>query len=162
MFTVLQISQRGNSFLQSNKLDSNLHANEPSKCAAVIGLAIDLVHLLAALLALYMPETAKSINVQLRADPLAIPYRWAADSVGPGHEIGEAEHLFRRINPEKAQEWRQMFGSEEAHKVKEEEAAMKSRKSAAKQSGAETGRNLNQGLDSAAVTSPTADVSSPV
>ncbi|KXX77035.1 putative methionine--tRNA ligase, cytoplasmic [Madurella mycetomatis] len=159
--TVLQISQRGNSFLQSNKLDSNLHANEPSKCAAVIGLAINLVHLLAALLAPYMPETAKSINVQLRADPLAIPYRWAADSVGPGHEIGQAEHLFRRINPEKAQEWRQMFGSEEAQKVKEEEAAMKARKSATKKSGVETVQSPNKAPDSAAIT-PMAEVSSPV
>ncbi|KAI1457338.1 methionyl-tRNA synthetase [Annulohypoxylon moriforme] len=129
--TVLAISQQGNGFLQSNKLDSNLFKIEPSKCAAVIGLAVNLVHLLAALLAPYMPDTASSINKQLSADPLPIPDRWSADSIKPGHKIGKAEHLFRPINPEKAQEWRKAFGAEEAKKVKEEGAAMKVKKNAA-------------------------------
>ncbi|KAK4217075.1 putative methionine--tRNA ligase, cytoplasmic [Rhypophila decipiens] len=126
--TVLAISQQGNGFLQSNKLDSNLFKNEPSKCAAVIGLAVNLVHLLAALLAPYMPDTASSINKQLCADSLPIPDRWGADSIKPGHKIGKAEHLFRPIKPEKAQEWRKAFGAEEVKKVKEEEAAMKGKK----------------------------------
>ncbi|KAM7219937.1 tRNA synthetases class I (M) domain containing protein [Rhypophila decipiens] len=126
--TVLAISQQGNSFLQSNKLDSNLFKNEPSKCAAVIGLAVNLVHLLAALLAPYMPDTASSINKQLCADSLPNPDRWGADSIKPGHKIGKAEHLFRPIKPEKAQEWRKAFGAEEVKKVKEEEAAMKGRR----------------------------------
>ncbi|KZZ98535.1 methionyl-tRNA synthetase [Moelleriella libera RCEF 2490] len=130
--TVLQISQRGNSFLQSNKLNNNLQENEPSKCAAVIGLAVNLVHLLASVMAPYMPETAKSINTQLRVDALPILDHWYADSIKPDHEIGQAEYLFHRIKPEKAQEWRKMFGSEEATKVKEEEALLKDRKRMAK------------------------------
>jgi methionyl-tRNA synthetase len=36
--TVLHVSQLGNGFLQSNKLDNSLAANEHLKCAAVIGL----------------------------------------------------------------------------------------------------------------------------
>ena len=40
------------------------------------------------------------------------------------------EHLFSRIPPKKVREWRTMFGSEEAKKLKEEEAAMKARKKA--------------------------------
>jgi len=63
-----------------------------------------------------MPETAQSINAQLRAEPLPIPDRWGADSIPPNHEIGQAAHLFRRISPEKAEEWRGMFGSKEAEK----------------------------------------------
>ncbi|KAI1156968.1 methionyl-tRNA synthetase [Nemania diffusa] len=129
--TVLAISQQGNGFLQSNKLDGNLFNNEPSKCAAVIGIAVNLVHLLASLLAPYMPDTANSINKQLCADPLPIPDRWSADSIKPGHEIGTAEHLFRPIKPESAQEWRKAFGADEAKKAKEEEATLKAKKKAA-------------------------------
>ncbi|KAI0970385.1 methionyl-tRNA synthetase [Xylaria arbuscula] len=129
--TVLAISQQGNGFLQSNKLDGNLFNNEPSKCAAVIGIAVNLVHLLASLLAPYMPDTANSINKQLCADPLPIPDCWSADSIRPGHKIGTAEHLFRPIKPEKAQEWRKAFGADEAKKAKEEEATLKVKKKAA-------------------------------
>jgi methionyl-tRNA synthetase len=129
--TVLAVSQLGNGFLQSNKLDSTLFSNEPSKCAAVIGIAVNLVHLLASLLAPYMPDTADSINKQLCADPIPIPDSWSADSIKPGHKIGKAEHLFRPIKPEKAQEWRKAFGADEAKKAKEEDAALKAKRRAA-------------------------------
>ncbi|CAI6334415.1 unnamed protein product [Periconia digitata] len=114
--TVLHVSQQGNAFLQSNKLDNSLALNEPDKCAAVIGLAINLIHLLAAIVAPYMPDTARSINAQLRMEPSPIPDRWSADSIQPGHEIGKAEYLFSRIKPEKAEEWRKAFGSDERRK----------------------------------------------
>ncbi|GAW13200.1 hypothetical protein ANO14919_025800 [Xylariales sp. No.14919] len=129
--TVLAISQQGNGFLQSNKLDGNLFNTEPSKCAVVVGIAVDLVHLPASLLAPYMPDTANSINKRLRADPLPIPDCWSADPIMPGHKIGKAEHLFRPIGPEKAQEWRKAFGADEAKKAKEEDAALKVKKKAA-------------------------------
>ena len=87
--TVIHISQHGNSFLQSNKLDGTLHENEPAKCAALIGLALQLIHLLASLIAPYMPETANSVNTQLRVDPLPILDHWTADSIKCGHEIGQ-------------------------------------------------------------------------
>jgi methionyl-tRNA synthetase len=99
--------------------------NEPSKCAAIIGLAINLVHLLATLLAPYMPDTASSINKQLCTDPLQIPDHWSTGSIKPGHKIAKAEHLFQPIKPIKTQEWRKAFGGEGAGKVKEEEAAIK-------------------------------------
>jgi len=118
IFTVLQISQQGNVFLQTNKLDNSLASNEPSKCAAVIGLALNLVHLLASVAALYMPEPAASINSQLRLDAFAILDHWSADSVKPSHEIGKAAYLFSNIKPEKAQEWRKTFGSDQMQKVR--------------------------------------------
>lgn len=133
--TVLQISQQGNVFLQSNSLDNKLAETEPSKCAAVIGFAINLIHLLASVIAPYMPDTAKSMNAQLRADPLPILDTWTANSIKPGHEIGKAEYLFRHIKPEKGQVWREMFGSAEAQKTKEEEATKKAAKKAAKKTG---------------------------
>jgi methionyl-tRNA synthetase len=107
--TALRVSHCGNAFLQSNKLDSRLFAEEPTRCAAVVGLAVNLVHLLAALLAPYMPDTAAAINLQLNTGPLPVQDHWDADSIKPGHEIGMPEHLFRRIDPAKAKEWRKAF-----------------------------------------------------
>ena len=130
-YTILQMSQFGNAFLQSNKLDNNLAEQEAPKCAAVIGIAINLVYLLAAVMEPYMPETAHSINCQLRADPALIPDHWGADSIQPGHTVGKSEHLFSRIKPESADKWRKMFGSDEINAIKEEEAARKLKKSAA-------------------------------
>ncbi|KAF3481062.1 methionyl-tRNA synthetase [Arthroderma uncinatum] len=133
--TVLQISQQGNGFLQLNKLDNSLAENEPSKCAAVIGIAANTVHLLSSIVAPYMPDIAKSINTQLCTDPISIPDHWNADSIKPGHKIGKSEHLFSRINPEKAEEWRKAYGSDEVKRVKEEEVAMKAKRKAAMKPG---------------------------
>lgn len=137
--TVLRISQQGNTFLQANKLDASLRDNEPLKCAAVIGLAVNLIHLLASIMAPYMPDTAASINAQLQIAALPIPDTWNADSIKVGHKIGQAKHLFSRIKPEKAQEWRKMYGSAEIEKVKAEEAQMKAKKTAAKKKNAKVG-----------------------
>jgi methionyl-tRNA synthetase len=129
---VLQISQKGNMFLQSNTLNNKLAEDDPSKCAAVISFAINLIHLLSSLIAPYMPETAKSIREQLHADPPPILDHWSADSIKPGHEVGTSTYLFSTIKPGKGQEWREMFGSEEAGKVKEEEATRKATKKTAR------------------------------
>ncbi len=117
--TVLQISQQGNAFLQAHKLNNALAEQEPSKCAAVVGIAVHLVHLLASLAEPFLPDTAASINAQLLLDPLSIPDRWTADYIKSGHQIGKSEYLFRRIASEKADEWRKMFGSSEAAEVKD-------------------------------------------
>ncbi|KAI9759677.1 MAG: hypothetical protein M4579_002154 [Chaenotheca gracillima] len=132
--TVLHISQEGNAFLQSNGLGNKLAETEPAKCAAVIGIAVNLIHLLASLIAPYMPDTAKSMNAQLRAEPLAILDRWSANSIAPGHEVGKAAYLFSPIKPEKGREWREMFGSNEVEKLKREDATRKASKKAGKPS----------------------------
>jgi len=138
VITVLQISQQGNLFLQSNNLSNKLAENEPSKCAAVIGYAVNLIHLLASLIAPYMPEIATSINKQLKAEPLLIPDHWNADTIESGHEIGKPELLFSRIPPEKGEQWRELFGSDEVKKVKEEEAVRKAAKKDAKKGAKKT------------------------
>ncbi|KAJ4414098.1 hypothetical protein N0V82_008129 [Gnomoniopsis sp. IMI 355080] len=118
LYTILEIFQKGNAFLQFHKLDNSLADSEPDKCAAVVGLAINLAHLLSALLMPYMPDTAASINTQLRANAVPIPTVWTADSIKPGHEIGSAKYLFSRIKPEMAGEWRIRFGSDQDSKDK--------------------------------------------
>lgn len=112
--TVLQISQLGNGFLQSNNLSNRLAEEEPQKCGAVVSYAVNLIHLLASLIAPYMPNTAASINKQLNAAVLHIPDQWNVDSIKTGHKIRVPELLFSQTPPEKAGEWRELFGNEEA------------------------------------------------
>jgi methionyl-tRNA synthetase len=130
--SVLQISHLGNSFLQTNKLDNSLAEHQPEKCAAVVNRAVNLVRLLSAVVSPYMPDTAKSINEQLRIGSCPIPDYWDDSFIETGHRIGKSEHLFSRIKPEKAAEWRLAFGSEEVEKVKKEAAAKKAAKEAEK------------------------------
>ena len=132
--TVLQISQLGNGFLQSNNLSNRLAEEEPQRCSAVVNYTVNLIHLLASLIAPYMPDTAASINKQLNAALLPIPDQWNMDSIKPGHKIGVPELLFRRIPPEKADEWRELFGNQEAKKAKDKEVSKKAAKKAAKKS----------------------------
>ncbi|KAK3342120.1 methionyl-tRNA synthetase [Lasiosphaeria hispida] len=97
---------------------------ESGQWTAVLGFAANLLHLLAALIAPYMPATAESINTQLGAEALAIPDSWGANSLKPGHRIGKEQMLFQKIDREKAREWRDMFGGSKA----ERRAAKKVRK----------------------------------
>jgi len=128
--TALHLSSLGNLLLQSNTLDNKLALDQPAKCAAVVGMALNLVHLLASVIEPYLPATAKSINEQLALEPLGIPDVWSADSVKPGHKIGNAAYLFTQIKTEKEKEWREMFGGDEAKRLKEETAAKKAAKKA--------------------------------
>ena len=128
--TALQVSQRGNLFLQSSGLNNKLAETDPSRCDAVIGLALNLIHLLAAVISPFMPDTAKSMNEQLGADPLPIPDHWNADSIKPGHKIGRAAYLFSNIKPERAEEWRRLFGSHQVGKAEQEESAIEAKRKA--------------------------------
>ncbi|KAL1612460.1 putative methionine--tRNA ligase, cytoplasmic protein rar1 [Paraconiothyrium brasiliense] len=131
--TALHISSLGNTLLQDNKLDNALATNEPDRCAAVVGLALSHIHLLASLIHPYMPDTTTSILAQLNASFLTIPDEWEARSLPVGHKIGKAAYLFSQIKPEREQEWREQFGGEEARKAKEEKAAKAAAKKAEKE-----------------------------
>ncbi|KAK5014112.1 hypothetical protein LTR60_003526, partial [Cryomyces antarcticus] len=131
--TSLHISYLGNKLLQENHLDNSLAASNPSKCAAVAGLAINHVHLLASIFRPYLPSTSDSILAQLQASLLIIPDEWQATSIAPGHTIGKAAYLFSQIKPEKENEWREKFGGAEAQKQRDEKAAKAAAKKADKE-----------------------------
>ena len=52
--------------------------------------------------------------------------------ISMGHEIGKPELLFSRIPPEKAMEWRKLFGNSEAEETKTNAKNTKAAKKAAK------------------------------
>ncbi|WPG98545.1 Hypothetical protein R9X50_00133700 [Acrodontium crateriforme] len=149
-----ELSSLGNKLLQDNRLDNSLFANERQRADAVVNLAVNHVHLLAAVIAPYMPATARSILEQLQAEPLIIPDEWHADSIKANHKIGKAAHLFKTIKPEKEKEWRELFGGQELQKQKEAEAAKKAAKKAEKdrkkaKKAAERAAGAKEGVEAA-------------
>ncbi|KAL4939715.1 tRNA synthetases class I (M)-domain-containing protein [Aspergillus oleicola] len=117
--TALATSQKGNAFLQSLNLSSKLAELNPVKCTAAIGFAANLLHLIAAMIEPYMPETAGGIIPDVRR----------ADSIKPGHVVREAKYLFSNIKVEKAEEWRRKGKKEIAEgktSTKEEDERMRS------------------------------------
>uniref|UniRef100_A0A093VJR9 methionine--tRNA ligase n=1 Tax=Talaromyces marneffei PM1 TaxID=1077442 RepID=A0A093VJR9_TALMA len=131
---IMHISSLGNKLLQDNKLDNRLFTEEPDRCAAVINIALNHIHLLASLLSPFMPATSKSIFEQLGAQPEArIPDKWVSDVLKPGHKLGESKLLFSLIPPTKIEEWREAFGGEEVRRQKALEAEKAAAKKLAKE-----------------------------
>ncbi|KAK5112183.1 methionine--tRNA ligase mes1 [Meristemomyces frigidus] len=128
-----ELSSLGNKLLQDNRLDNALFSNERERCDAVVYLAINHVHLLASVIAPYLPATTRAILDQLQAELLIIPDTWEAQSVEGGHKIGKAAHLFKNILPAKEKEWRELFGGSELKKQKDADAAKKAVKKAEKE-----------------------------
>jgi methionyl-tRNA synthetase len=139
---VMNISGIGNKLLQDNKLSNQLIAEEPERCRAVIGIALNHIHLIAHLLSPYMPEKSQSILRQLGVKgpdgegsniPAHIPDTWEANDLKPGHAVGTPELLFTNIPAAKIEEWREAYGGEELRKQKEIEAEKAAAKKAARE-----------------------------
>ncbi|KAG4302602.1 hypothetical protein PCK1_001186 [Pneumocystis canis] len=106
---VLEFSARGNLFLQSNKLNNTLFDNNPQKCADVIGYMINLIYLISACMAPFMPSKAKCIIEQLNVPEKCISDTWDFDIL-PGHKINKAQYLFVKIDEKMGEVWRKKFG----------------------------------------------------
>src|SRR5579859_6056525 len=106
----MELSARGNLFLQENKLDNNLFNNFPERCAATLGASLNAIYLLSAMLSPFLPATSDAIDEQINAPRLAVPDTWKVGDVLPGHTIGKAKYLFSKIPEEKEAEWKSKFG----------------------------------------------------
>ncbi|KAF9963558.1 putative methionine--tRNA ligase, cytoplasmic protein rar1 [Modicella reniformis] len=130
----MEISALGNGYLQENKIDNTLFAEHRDRCDRVIITALNLIYLLSALLFPYMPSTAEGIARQLNAPLRLLPDEFAVDAILPGHVIGRAEYLFKRIDEKQEAIWRAKYGgsSPEApdDKKKKKKAAAKATSSA--------------------------------
>ncbi|KAL1873819.1 hypothetical protein VTK73DRAFT_734 [Phialemonium thermophilum] len=162
---VLSISALGNKLLQDNKLSNQLLAEDPDRCHAVIGLALNHLYLLAGLIFPYMPGTARSIVRQLGLPvsedeyldtPVHIPDTWTADEIKAGQAIGTPELLFTNIPVSKMEEWREAFGGEELRKQKALEAEKAAAKKAQKEQEKEKKR-LKKAAQAAAAAAAAAE-----
>ncbi|RKP24051.1 methionyl-tRNA synthetase [Syncephalis pseudoplumigaleata] len=106
----MEVSSRGNQYLQDQRLDNTLYAEQRSRCDAVVGVAANLAYLLASLFFPYMPSTSEVIWRQLNAPARQLADRWTAMDLLPGHRIGEPEYLFQRIDPKQEVVWKAKYG----------------------------------------------------
>lgn len=137
----MRLSSAGNGLIQAFKLDNALIASDPALAAAVTGTVINLIYLCSAIFEPYIPATAKSIREQVDAPFLQIPSLediengWLPKYIKPGHKIGKAAYLFTRIDEKKADEWRDLYGGNQAdrEKKRKEEAELAAKKAAQKE-----------------------------
>ncbi|KAI0889634.1 methionyl-tRNA synthetase [Annulohypoxylon maeteangense] len=149
--TALSISAVGNKLLQDNKLSNQLLTEDPERCNAVVGVALNHLHLLANILFPYLPETADGILRQIGVQGsgnsrFAIPDTWTPNTIPPGQALGEPKLLFSLIPTEKADEWREAFGGEELRKQKAIEMEKAAAKKAAKEKEKERKKLKKQAL----------------
>ncbi|RSH87964.1 uncharacterized protein EHS24_000487 [Apiotrichum porosum] len=110
--TAMSISARGNQYLQDSGLDNALFANQPERCGQVLLNAVNLIYLLSALFHPFMPTASAGMIEQLNAPARSLPTAFSIDIL-PGHKLGKAAHLFKRIdntNGEQEAKWQKQFG----------------------------------------------------
>ena len=79
-------------------------------------------------------EAVPGIFQQLSVEPVPfIPDTWDPDTIKPGHKVGQASYLFTQIKVEKAEQWREAYGGEEARRLKALEAERKAAQKEAKE-----------------------------
>lgn len=105
---VMQVSSRGNGYLQSAGLGTALKESNPKRCAQVLTRAVNLIYVLSVLIEPFMPATAAAILGQLNAPERAVPEVLSIDIL-PGHTLGKPAHLFKPIKEEMAETWRAKF-----------------------------------------------------
>ncbi|KAG0207570.1 putative methionine--tRNA ligase, cytoplasmic protein rar1 [Mortierella sp. GBA30] len=122
----MEISALGNVYLQENKIDNTLFAEHKDRCDRVVITALNLIYLLSAILFPFMPSTSDSIARQLNAPVRLLPTEFTVDAILPGHAIGKAEYLFKRIDEKMEDVWRAKYGgsgSEPAPEKKKKKAS---------------------------------------
>ena len=140
---VMQLSARGNLYLQASGLNKALMVENPTRCAQVVTRAANLIYVLSVLIYPFMPATSEAILFQLNAPPRAVPPVFSVDIL-PGHHIGKPEHLFKKIDENMADIWRDKFAGSKPAVVAEPSAdathvapAMSKRKAAAAKKAAQ-------------------------
>jgi methionyl-tRNA synthetase len=110
---VMQISARGNLYLQQSSLGNTLLANNPQRCAQIISRALNLIYALSAIVHPFMPSTSASILEQLNAPARTVPVVLGTDILA-GHIIGKPDYLFKKIDEKAADAWRIQYGGSQA------------------------------------------------
>lgn len=123
---VLSVSRLGNQHMQSTQPWVLLKAGDMDriKGATAIGLCCQIVALLCALLAPYMPNTARKLQVQLNLSPAQLRINPTNPSLIQylpfGHVIGKPEPLFAKLEPELLEQLRAKYaGSQKEREIRE-------------------------------------------
>ncbi|KAJ3182475.1 putative methionine--tRNA ligase, cytoplasmic protein rar1 [Gaertneriomyces sp. JEL0708] len=106
----MDISARGNLYLQENKIDNKLFADHRERCDTVVAMSLNLSYLLGALVYPFMPDTSETIWKMLKVPARKIGDAWEGTDLEEGHQVGKAEYLFTNIKPEMVEIWRKKYG----------------------------------------------------
>jgi len=105
---LMEISAKGNQLLQFNE-PWKVQKEDPAKVAAVMNLSLQIVTALSVACRPFIPNTSDKMRVVLGLDPLGNPDEYndllmdlamGEHIIKTGHKIGEATHLFSRIDDE--------------------------------------------------------------
>ncbi|MFH1668486.1 MAG: methionine--tRNA ligase [Candidatus Woesearchaeota archaeon] len=111
---VMNISRIGNQYFQENQ-PWNLvkpEAGEDAKkrCGTVINVCCNLVRTLASIMSPFLPFTSENIFSQLNIAPIkTIRYKMNLD-IDPGHQLGEAKVIFRKLEDKEIETFKSSFG----------------------------------------------------
>lgn len=112
---VMQVSSRGNGYLQSSGLNTALKTADPKRCAQVLIRAVNLIYVLSVLVEPYMPATAEAMRKQLNVPERTVPDIFSVDILA-GHHIGKPAHLFKPIDEKMADVWKAKFAGSSGSK----------------------------------------------
>lgn len=129
----MEISAKGNQYLQENKIDNKLFLENRARCDVVVSTALNLIYLLSSVFYPYLPETSEAILRQLNLPTRKITDTFSGKDIAPNHKIGKAEYLFSRIDAKKEEEWKGKYGGgqdakKDAKKDKKDSKKSKDRK----------------------------------
>ncbi|KAJ3212349.1 putative methionine--tRNA ligase, cytoplasmic protein rar1 [Entophlyctis luteolus] len=133
---LMEISSLGNGYLQENRIDNTLFANNRLRCDVVIGVSLNLAYLVSALAYPYLPRTSESICKQLNAPTRRITDTWNGADIRPGHAIGKVAYLFTKIDDKRGDELRLRYSGSSTGQHQTQQAAAKSGSGAKKNSAA--------------------------
>ncbi|KAH8893497.1 methionyl-tRNA synthetase [Thozetella sp. PMI_491] len=152
---LMELSTKGNLLLQY-RLDNASLTGHPERTHTVIGLALNLVLLLASLCSPFMPATGQGIARQLNTTLGFIPDTWDPEVLKPGHKIGKAEYLFTRIDDKKVTEWKERYGGTQETRAAEAEAKRKKQEDKERKKAKKAGKKAAES-EAAAAQKATAD-----
>ncbi|KAG8890859.1 hypothetical protein FRB98_004904 [Tulasnella sp. 332] len=148
---VMQVSNRGNQYLQRSGLGNALLASNPKGCAQVLSRAVNLIYALSALIHPFMPGTSREILEQINAPARTLPLALSNDILAE-HKLGSPAYLFTKIDEKKAEEWRTRFGGDNANTAAATDADVKAaKKKAAMAAKKVPTEQVDEGLKSARV-----------
>ncbi len=132
---MMQISSRGNQYLQDNGMNNTLYEQDINKCNETIGHGINLVHTLSSLIEPFMPTTSEKILQQLNAPLKTLENCTFELKLQHGHQLNKPGYLFKRIDAKLAEEFKIKYGGKalqeelEKKRLKKEQRKLKKSKS---------------------------------